>query len=65
MINELLTIVFNVPLNNALDSADANTASGQEVWKTYLTNWTFWNHIRTIASIAATACFTIGLTAAR
>lgn len=61
----LLTIVFNVPLNNALDAADASTASGQEVWANYLTNWTFWNHVRTLASIAATGVFTIGLTSAR
>jgi uncharacterized membrane protein len=61
----LLTIVFNVPLNNALDAADATTTSGQEVWANYLTNWTFWNHVRTLTSIAATAAFTIGLTSAR
>ena len=61
----LLTIVFNVPLNNALDASDPTSASGQELWANYLINWTFWNHIRTFASIAATACFTIGLTSAR
>lgn len=57
----LLTIVFNVPLNNALDAADATTASGQEVWSNYLTNWTFWNHIRTLASLLSTAAFSIAL----
>ena len=57
----LLTIVFNVPLNNALDAADPATPAGQEFWKNYLTNWTFWNHVRTIASLLATASFTIGL----
>ena len=57
----LLTIVFNVPLNNALDAGDASTAAGQEVWKNYLTNWTFWNHIRTVASLLATAMFVFAL----
>ena len=53
----LLTIFLNVPLNNALDAADPSTAAGQEVWKNYLVNWTFWNHVRTIASTLATAAF--------
>jgi uncharacterized membrane protein len=53
----LLTVVFNVPLNNALDAADGTTASGQEVWQNYLTNWTFWNHIRTVASIVSSFLF--------
>ena len=57
----LLTIVFNLPLNNALDAADATTAGGQEVWKNYLTTWTVWNHVRTIASVLATAAFAISL----
>ena len=55
----LLTIVFNVPLNNALDAADATTASGHEFWANYMTDWTFWNHIRTVASILSTAAFAL------
>lgn len=55
----LLTIVFNVPLNNALDASDPTRASGQELWANYLTNWTFWNHIRTLASILSTAAFAL------
>jgi uncharacterized membrane protein len=55
----LLTIAFNVPLNNALDAADATSATGQEFWQNYLTNWTFWNHIRTVASILSTAAFAL------
>jgi uncharacterized membrane protein len=54
-----VTIIFNVPLNNALDAADATRATGQEFWQNYLTNWTFWNHIRTVASILSTAAFAL------
>jgi uncharacterized membrane protein len=57
----LLTMVFNVPMNNALAAADAASPDGQEIWKNYLVNWTFWNHIRTIASLLASASFTVGL----
>lgn len=49
-----VTIVRNVPMNNALESttrtADAEAAA---VWSRYLRDWTFWNHVRTVASIAA------------
>ena len=59
----VLTIVFNVPLNNALDAADPVTTAGQEFWQTYLRNWTFWNHIRTVASILSTAAFALAFAA--
>jgi len=56
-----ITVVFNVPMNNALNAADPSSPAGQELWKNYLANWTFWNHVRTIASLGATATFMAGL----
>jgi uncharacterized membrane protein len=61
----LVTVVFNVPMNNALAAADAASPEGQEIWKNYLVNWTFWNHVRTIASLLASASFIVGLYFAR
>ena len=58
-----ITIIFNVPMNNALVAADPASAPGQEIWKNYLTNWTLWNHIRTIATLAASASFIAALVA--
>lgn len=52
----VVTVAFNVPLNNALDAASKTTAEGQAVWNQYLSNWTFWNHIRTVASAASLLC---------
>jgi uncharacterized membrane protein len=48
----LVTIVFNVPRNNALAdvSLDEPTVYGP-FWKDYLAEWTWWNHIRTAACI--------------
>lgn len=57
----LVTMLLNVPLNNALAAADSRAPAGQEIWAKYLSNWTFWNHVRTVASLAATAMFIIGL----
>ena len=48
-----VTIVFNVPLNDALAKVDPTSIDGASLWTTYLSNWTFWNHIRTLAAIAA------------
>ena len=51
------TVVFNVPLNNALAAADPASAEAASLWARYLTDWTLWNHVRTIASTAACALF--------
>ncbi len=52
-------IAFNVPLNNALAIVDPNNPDSATLWTQYCTNWTFWNHIRTVAAIAATVAFTL------
>ena len=48
------TITFNVPLNNKLDELDSESSEGIEFWQQYLVTWTRWNHVRSIACIAAT-----------
>ena len=48
-----VTMVFNVPLNNALARADANDPDSVSLWRHYLHRWTFWNHVRTAGSLAA------------
>jgi uncharacterized membrane protein len=57
----LVTIVFNVPLNDALARVNPDSTDGASVWISYLRNWTVWNHIRTAAAFAAAASFTIAL----
>jgi uncharacterized membrane protein len=52
-----VTIVFNVPLNNALAIADPISTQGENLWAKYLTNWTFWNHVRTVTALISTALF--------
>jgi uncharacterized membrane protein len=56
-----VTIAFNAPLNDALAIAKADSADGANLWIRYLTDWTFWNHVRTVAALAAAAVFTISL----
>jgi uncharacterized membrane protein len=54
-----VTMVFNVPLNDQLAAVDPLQAG--TVWSRYLTVWTHWNHVRTLASIAAMALFIASL----
>lgn len=56
-----VTMLFNVPLNDALAAVDPSGAEGDLLWARYLKDWTFWNHIRTISSFSASVLFTIVL----
>jgi uncharacterized membrane protein len=53
----LVTLVFNVPLNNRLAAVNPDSAEGKAVWTHYLRVWTAWNHVRTVAPLAALVCF--------
>jgi uncharacterized membrane protein len=57
----LVTIGFNVPLNDALAIVDPSSADGASLWSSFLPNWTTWNHIRTAAALAVAASLTIAL----
>ena len=49
-------------LTDALAAADPSSAEGASLWARYIRDWTFWNHVRLIASIGASVLFIIGLT---
>ena len=57
----LVTVVFNVPMNNALAALPVAAPDRVDRWTTYLANWTTWNRVRTVASLAASALLTVGL----
>jgi uncharacterized membrane protein len=57
----LVTMFFNVPLNNRLAAAQPGTAEAANLWTEYLRVWTAWNHVRTALSLAATALFILAL----
>jgi uncharacterized membrane protein len=54
-----VTMVCNVPLNDALAVVKPDSTDGAILWAKYLTEWTVWNHVRTIAALAAAALFAI------
>jgi uncharacterized membrane protein len=49
----LVTLVCNVPRNDALARLDPTEAASVESWRRYLAQWTAWNHVRTVSGIAA------------
>lgn len=49
----IVTAIINVPLNDTLAVLAPNAAGGADWWASYLQNWTTWNHVRTVASLAA------------
>ena len=57
----LVTIVFNVPMNDALAALAPDAPDRAARWAGYLAEWTTWNHIRTAAALAASALLIIGL----
>lgn len=56
----VVTAAFNVPLNDALDVVDPATAAAAQVWSKYLRDWTRYNHLRTLCSVAASGLFIAG-----
>ncbi len=57
----LITMLFNVPRNEALATIDPASPDAANFWVEYVSGWTTWNHIRTIAALAASASLTIAL----
>ena len=56
-----VTMVCNVPRNNALAALAPESAAAAEYWVNYLLTWTAWNHVRTIAPLVSAALFTWAL----
>ena len=61
----VVTIVFNVPRNNALAGVNPAGADAARVWADYLATWTAWNHVRTITALAAAVSLIFALRAPR
>jgi uncharacterized membrane protein len=57
----LVTIVCNVPKNEALASVAPADPDGASRWADYVASWTAWNHVRTAAALAAAASFSVAL----
>lgn len=63
LVGIVVTIVYNVPRNDALAALDPNSADAPRHWHTYFIEWTAANHVRTITSIAAAVVYALALRA--
>jgi uncharacterized membrane protein len=64
ILGAIITMAFNVPLNNHLDTVDPDGLSVTDAareWQAYMSTWTAWNHVRTITSFAGAVLLLVGL----
>lgn len=54
-----VTGVANVPRNESLVKLAADDPQAADRWAKYTREWTAWNHVRTVASLAAAAAFVL------
>ena len=57
----LVTMVFNVPRNEALASVAPDDPDGASRWADYVATWTAWNHVRTGTALVAATSFSVAL----
>lgn len=57
----LVTMLCNVPRNDALAAVSAESPEAAALWVDYLSSWTQWNHVRALAALVAAAAFTLAL----
>ena len=57
----LVTMLFNMPRNKTLASVSPADPNAVTLWTGYIAGWTAWNHVRTVASLAAAILFITAL----
>ena len=60
----VITMAFNVPLNNHLDTVNPvglSAADAAREWQAYFSTWTAWNHVRTVTGFVGAALMLVGL----
>ncbi len=54
----MVSLTFNVPMNNRLDAKEFSSADATVYWTTtYIPHWTFWNYVRAASSACAAICY--------
>jgi uncharacterized membrane protein len=57
-----VTAVANVPRNETLLGMDPGSPEAAVYWRTYVSEWTMWNHVRMVASAGAAMSYALALT---
>jgi uncharacterized membrane protein len=56
-----VTRAFNIPRNDALAALTPTDSDAPDRWNKYVSGWTAWNHVRTVAALAAATAFGFAL----
>jgi uncharacterized membrane protein len=56
-----VTMRCNVPLNEELAATSPESPDARRVWTDYVSRWTLWNHVRTVAPLVASALYMLAL----
>lgn len=57
----IVTMRANVPLNTVLAAAEPTAPGAVAIWERYLTRWTAWNTVRTLACLGALGLFGVAI----
>ena len=57
----VVTVLFNVPLNNKLKAVDAHGEDCGDAWTSYTSGWLPWNHVRTVLPLLSSVAFVLAL----
>jgi uncharacterized membrane protein len=61
LVSIVLTFVYHVPRNDALARVDPVGPAAADAWNRYFAEWTPWNHVRAVTSLAAAVTFILAL----
>ena len=64
IVGGIITMAFNVPLNNHLDAVNPEGLSAADAareWQAYFSTWTAWNHVRTATGFVGAVLMLVGL----
>jgi uncharacterized membrane protein len=61
LVSIVVTIVYHIPHNNAIDLVDPTGPGAAHAWAQFLSPWTAWNHVRTVTALAGSTVFIIAL----
>jgi uncharacterized membrane protein len=56
-----VTFALNVPRNDRLARLDPGSPEAAAYWPLYVREWSSWNHVRTVTSLASAACSAVAL----
>jgi uncharacterized membrane protein len=56
-----VSLVFNIPRNEALAALEPTQAEAARPWARYVSGWTAWNHVRMVAALGALTSYIFAL----